>query len=192
MEQTRHALIVATARYSDAKLRQLRGPAADAEALAEVLRDPEKGNFQVEILADETQATLTRAIARFFRERRPQDLLLLHFSCHGVKDEDVSSSDPTVVVVVVVAARDALLRMTSDDSRRVSARAQAALEAAEDAERGAPRNVIPAGDLMRNSSFEQDLAGWDFFQAKLSRVRVPDAPDWRFAVRVAATKPGGT
>ena len=42
---------------------------------------------------------------------------------------------------VALAARHALLRMTSDDSRRVSARAQAALEAAEDAERAAGEAV---------------------------------------------------
>jgi hypothetical protein len=84
----RHALVVATARYGDSKLQQLRAPAADAEELADVLRDPEKGDFDVEVLLDETHAHLTRAIARFFRDRRPQDLLFLHFSCHGVKDED--------------------------------------------------------------------------------------------------------
>jgi hypothetical protein len=83
----RHALVVATARYSDPKLQQLRAPAADAERLAEVLRDPAKGNFDVEVLTDERYATLTRRIAGFFRDRRPNDLLLLHFSCHGVKDD---------------------------------------------------------------------------------------------------------
>jgi Caspase domain len=83
----RHALVVATARYSDPKLQQLRAPAADAERLAEVLRDPAKGNFDVEVLTDESHAILTRRIAGFFRDRRPNDLLLLHFSCHGVKDD---------------------------------------------------------------------------------------------------------
>ena len=88
MSDGRHALVVATARYGDPKLQQLRAPAADAEELAEVLGDPEKGDFEVEVVVDETHAHLTRAIARFFRDRSPQDLLLLHFSCHGVKDED--------------------------------------------------------------------------------------------------------
>ena len=83
----RHALVVATARYSDAKLQQLRAPAADAELLAAVLRDPAKGDFEVEVLLDESHSRLTRGIASFFRDRRPQDLLLLHFSCHGVKDD---------------------------------------------------------------------------------------------------------
>ena len=88
MSEGSHALVVATARYDDPKLQQLRAPAADAEELANVLGDPEKGDFDVEVVVDETHAHLTRAIARFFRDRSPQDLLLLHFSCHGVKDED--------------------------------------------------------------------------------------------------------
>jgi Caspase domain len=83
----RHALIVATAHYSDPKLQQLRAPAADAERLAEVLSDPGKGNFDVEVLLDQSQAKVARRIASFFRDRRPDDLLFLHFSCHGVKDD---------------------------------------------------------------------------------------------------------
>jgi hypothetical protein len=79
--------VVATARYSDPKLQQLRAPAADAKRLAEVLRDPVKGNFDVQVLTDDSYATLTKRIAGFFRDRRPNDLLLLHFSCHGVKDD---------------------------------------------------------------------------------------------------------
>jgi uncharacterized caspase-like protein len=84
----RYALIVATASYGDSRLQQLRAPAADAEALAEVLRDPERGDFEVEVGMNETHGALTRMIARFFGDRSPHDLLLLHFSCHGVKDED--------------------------------------------------------------------------------------------------------
>ena len=83
----RYALLVATARYSDSKLQQLRAPAADADRLAAVLRDATKGNFEVEVLLDESHGKLTRRIAGFFRDRRPDDLLLLHFSCHGVKDD---------------------------------------------------------------------------------------------------------
>ena len=30
---------------------------------------------------------VSAAVARFFRRGRPDDLLLVHFSCHGVKDE---------------------------------------------------------------------------------------------------------
>jgi Caspase domain len=84
---SRHALIVATASYSDGRLAQLRSPAADAQALAGVLGDPDKGDFDVQLSIDEAHADLTRRIAVFFRDRLPNDLLLLHLSCHGVKDE---------------------------------------------------------------------------------------------------------
>jgi Caspase domain len=83
----RYALIVATAHYGDPKLQQLRAPAADAERLAKVLRDRAKGNFDVEVLLDESQAKVARRIAGFFRDRSPDDLMFLHFSCHGVKDD---------------------------------------------------------------------------------------------------------
>jgi hypothetical protein len=46
----RLALLVATYRYEDAGLRQLTAPGHDAEALAEVLRDPEIATFDVTIL----------------------------------------------------------------------------------------------------------------------------------------------
>lgn len=85
---TRHALIVATANYNDSRLAQLRSPAADAEGLAEVLGDPDRGDFDVQVGIDETHADLTKKIALFFRDRIPNDLLLLHLSCHGVKDEN--------------------------------------------------------------------------------------------------------
>jgi hypothetical protein len=83
----RYALVVATARYDDPKLRQLRAPATDADRLAAVLADPQKGAFEVEVLIDEEQGRVARRIAGFFRDRRPDDLLLLQFSCHGIKDE---------------------------------------------------------------------------------------------------------
>jgi uncharacterized caspase-like protein len=83
----RYALVVATARYTDPKLAQLRAPAADAERLGTVLGDPERGDFDVRVLVDDTHERMIRAVASFFRDRRPQDLLLLHFSCHGVKDD---------------------------------------------------------------------------------------------------------
>jgi hypothetical protein len=84
----REALIVAVSDYRDAKLRKLRAPAADADRLAAVLRDPEIGGFDVEVVADPEERDLRRRLAIFFgADRRPDDLLLVHFSCHGVKDQ---------------------------------------------------------------------------------------------------------
>jgi hypothetical protein len=83
----RHALVVAVSNYRDPKLQKLRAPAADAERLAAVLSDRRIGDFQVEVALDEEQPELSRRIARFFSDRRPDDLLLVHFSCHGIKDD---------------------------------------------------------------------------------------------------------
>jgi hypothetical protein len=83
----RYALVVATAEYEDPKLRRLRSPTADAKDLAAVLGDPAKGDFEVSSLINPSHARATRAIAGYFSDRRPGDLLLLHVSCHGIKDE---------------------------------------------------------------------------------------------------------
>jgi hypothetical protein len=83
----RYALIVATDTYEDPKLGRLRTPALDAESLAGVLRDDRIGGFEVQLSLNEAEHQLRRRIATFFADRRRDDLLLLHFSCHGVKDE---------------------------------------------------------------------------------------------------------
>jgi len=82
----RRALIVANAHYDDQKLAQLRSPGHDAEALGRVLGDPGIGGFNVELLMDADERTIRRRIAAFFADRDRDDLLLLHFACHGIKD----------------------------------------------------------------------------------------------------------
>jgi hypothetical protein len=118
---TRHALIVATANYNDPRLAQLRSPAADAEGLAEVLSDPDKGDFEVQVGIDETHADLTRKIALFFRDRIPNDLLLLHLSCHGVKDENgelyLAASDTDLDLLSATGISAAWLNERIDRSR---------------------------------------------------------------------------
>jgi caspase domain-containing protein len=84
----RRALIVASDTYEDPKLRMLRAPAHDAQALGRVLGDPVIGNFSATILENEPEYRLRRAIGRFFGKGGRKDVLLLHFACHGVKDED--------------------------------------------------------------------------------------------------------
>src|SRR3954447_10530469 len=83
----RYALIIANATYADPRLSRLRTPTRDAEELARVLRDPDIGGFEVELALDEPEHTLRRRIAGFFGTRDRDDLLLLHFSCHGLKDD---------------------------------------------------------------------------------------------------------
>jgi uncharacterized caspase-like protein len=88
VERKRSALIVASDDYTHPGLKQLRAPASDARALAAVLRNPEIGSFEVRTLLNEPAHEVNLAVEEFFADRQPDDLLLVHFSCHGIKDED--------------------------------------------------------------------------------------------------------
>ncbi|MFE5286921.1 caspase domain-containing protein [Nocardia sp. NPDC056611] len=83
----RFALVVATYTFSDPGLRQLTAPAHDAEALAEVLADPAIGGFEVTTLINEPHHVVGSAVGDFFSDRRRDDLTLLYFSGHGLKDD---------------------------------------------------------------------------------------------------------
>ncbi len=87
MDSSRSALIIASDDYVHPGLKLLRAPASDARALAAVLREPAIGGFQVRMLLNEPAHAVNLAVEEFFADRRPDDLLLVHFSCHGVKDE---------------------------------------------------------------------------------------------------------
>ncbi|MEU2597249.1 caspase family protein [Streptomyces hirsutus] len=84
----RFALLVATGRYDNQALRQLRSPVRDAHGLAEVLEDPLIGDFEVSRVVDGRHHEVTRAVELFFLDRRRDDVLLLHLSCHGIKDDN--------------------------------------------------------------------------------------------------------
>jgi uncharacterized caspase-like protein len=87
MGERRLALVVAIDRYDDAALHQLAAPGADAEALAGVLGDPALGGFEVEELRNPTSSALAERVERTLTGRHPSDLVLLHFSGHGLKDD---------------------------------------------------------------------------------------------------------
>ncbi|MEV6037087.1 caspase family protein [Nonomuraea sp. NPDC052116] len=84
----RLALIVASDEFGDPGLRRLRAPALDAEALARVLGDEAIGGFDVRTMLNESTTVVNEAVEEFFADCHPDDLLLLHFSGHGVKDDN--------------------------------------------------------------------------------------------------------
>ncbi|MCP4541177.1 MAG: SUMF1/EgtB/PvdO family nonheme iron enzyme [Chloroflexi bacterium] len=88
MSDRRLALIIASHKYQDPDLRQLVAPTQDAKVLARVLQDPAIGGYEVQSLLNEPSHKVTQAIEAFFIERKRDDLLLLYFSGHGIKDED--------------------------------------------------------------------------------------------------------
>ena len=125
MDGTRSALIVANDSCTDPGLSRLRAPDSDAQALARVLRDPDIGDFEVPVLLNEPAHEVNLAVEEFFADRRPDDLLLVHFSCHGVKDESgelffaAANTRLRRLGATAVAAEFVNRRMNRSRSRRV-------------------------------------------------------------------------
>jgi len=84
----RKALVVATYRYADGGLSRLTAPEHDAEAFAAVLEDPEIAGFDVTMLLNQPHHVVGEAIADFYGDCRRDDLTLLYFSGHGLKDDE--------------------------------------------------------------------------------------------------------
>src|ERR1700751_1094963 len=87
MSGQRKALIVASDQYEQEGLSNLGAPAADAEALAGVLGDPQSGDFDVQVVLNEPSHVVQARVEDLLSESRPDDVLLLHFSCHGLKSD---------------------------------------------------------------------------------------------------------
>jgi len=83
---SKFALVIANTEYQDASFAKLTAPGKDAEEFAQVLR--ELAAFDdVQVLLNEGEGKTRRSMSRFFAERRRDDLLLLYFSGHGIRNE---------------------------------------------------------------------------------------------------------
>jgi formylglycine-generating enzyme required for sulfatase activity len=84
----KYALIIGNTEYIDPGLAQLTAPGKDAEDFARVLRDKEVCAFDtVNILLNQDSSAVIESIDEFFDQKKPEDLLVLYFSGHGVRDE---------------------------------------------------------------------------------------------------------
>jgi hypothetical protein len=81
----RRALIIANDLYKHEGLRRLVAPTHDAEALERVLAHPQVGRFDVTVIRNRQSHEILLEIENFFNDRKPDDLLVLHFSGHGLK-----------------------------------------------------------------------------------------------------------
>ena len=82
------ALVIGNSEYDDASLARLITPSEDVNDLATLLKSPDIGGFdEVLTLVNEAATTVRKAVARLFKEKSPDDLLLLYFSGHGVLDD---------------------------------------------------------------------------------------------------------
>jgi formylglycine-generating enzyme required for sulfatase activity/uncharacterized caspase-like protein len=84
----KYALIIGNTEYSDSGLAQLTAPGKDAEDFARVLKNQDICAFDdVKVLLNQPEHIVRRGIDVFFDQKKPDDLLLLYFSGHGVRDE---------------------------------------------------------------------------------------------------------
>jgi len=85
---SKFALIIGNNEYNDPRLARLVTPSKDAIGLANILASPSIGEFdKVDLLLNQPEGHLRRAIDRFYAQRKKDDLLLLYFSGHGVLDD---------------------------------------------------------------------------------------------------------
>jgi hypothetical protein len=121
----RYALIIACDEYDHEGLRSLKSPAHDAEALAAVLADPQIGRFEVTTVRNQPTSVLLPTIESFFADRKHDDLLLLHFSCHGLKNASgelhlaAANTNPALLRATAVPALFVSQQMTETRAERV-------------------------------------------------------------------------
>src|SRR5688500_3131802 len=88
----RWAILVGISEYQH-KLWNLKYARRDAEERARLLKQTAYGTFDESrmcVLLDEeaTTAKIVKALRSFLKRPAPNDLVLLHFSCHGTPDPD--------------------------------------------------------------------------------------------------------
>jgi uncharacterized caspase-like protein/ribosome biogenesis GTPase A len=83
----KYALLIGVDTYAKG-LQPLPAAPKDVAALREVLLNPRMGGFDAaKPLINPTQAEMAREIELWFQSRQPEDLVLLFFSGHGIKDD---------------------------------------------------------------------------------------------------------
>ncbi len=119
-------MLVASDKYKDPGLSRLTAPAHDAAALAEVLGDPTVGAFEVSIVHNRSSHAVRKAIEKFFARSSAEDLLVLHFSCHGVKNADgqlflaMPDTRPDLLASTGVAASFVNEMMSQSPAQRIA------------------------------------------------------------------------
>lgn len=116
----RIALIVANNDFEDERLRSLVAPSQDARALARVLGDEKIGSFETRLLINENADKIRRDIEKLYRRRKRDDLVLLYYSGHGIKDDFsdlfLAAQDTNVDAPSSTAIESAFVRRQLDKS----------------------------------------------------------------------------
>lgn len=118
------ALLLACYSSADSRINPLTAPSADVCGLEKILKDPRIGNFNVKVLVDETSYSLRKEIETFFSDRKREEMLLLYFSGHGIKDKNgklyFATSDTRLdrLKSTAISASDVREIMSNCSSRR--------------------------------------------------------------------------
>ncbi|MEO0647575.1 MAG: SUMF1/EgtB/PvdO family nonheme iron enzyme [Cyanobacteria bacterium J06650_10] len=84
----KYALLIGVSDYTDDSLQALPAATQDAAELGRVLEMAELGGFEaVQLLLNPTREEMAVTVERWLAERQADELALLFFSGHGVKDE---------------------------------------------------------------------------------------------------------
>jgi len=119
---SRFALVIANTEYQDASFAKLTAPGRDAEEFAHVLREPDLAAFDdVQVLLNEGEGKIRRSIARFFVGRKRDDLLLLYFSGHGLRNDQgqlfLAVNDTEISILEATSIRAEFLTSAMNNSR---------------------------------------------------------------------------
>ncbi|MFQ4138189.1 caspase, EACC1-associated type [Nodosilinea sp. PGN35] len=115
----KYALLIGIDTYGEG-LQPLPAASKDVAALREVLLNPQMGGFdEVKPLINPTQPEMAREIELWFQDRRPEDLVLMFFSGHGVKDD---RRDLYFAATDTEKQRDRLLKSTAISARSLHER----------------------------------------------------------------------
>ncbi len=119
------ALVIANTEYADPKLAKLTAPGKDAEAFAGILKAPDLAAFdEVLTVLDGSESVARRAIAKFFASRQLDDLLLLYFSGHGIRDDQgrlflaMTDTDSSMLDATAISAEFITRQMDNSRSKR--------------------------------------------------------------------------
>jgi caspase domain-containing protein len=125
MDGGRRALIVATDSYQHRDLNSLASATADAEQLAAVLDDEELCGFSTRLVKNAKSYEVVRAIEDILADALPADLIWMHFSCHGLKDDSgtlylaASDTEPDRLASTAIDASTIDRMMRRSPARRV-------------------------------------------------------------------------
>ena len=121
----RYAVVIANTRYADPGLAQLSAPGKDAEDFARVLKSKDISAFDnVQVLLNQPKSVIDETLDELFSDKKREDLLLLYFSGHGVKDEQgvlyLAAANTLRSRLRSTAVDSAFIRELMDDSRSES------------------------------------------------------------------------